>query len=180
MNTDPSIRRAEERDRKDIVDLFVTVNRELAPPGMEKEFETYIDLCLSQEIEPFLRYYDPALGNGLWVVVHEGALAGMYGLERVDIDVVELRRMYVGPDHRRQGMARLMLQHAEATAEQIGYRRMVLSTSELQQAALSMYRAQGFRFIREERAEDKSNKTIGGGIVRFHFDKKLGRGSDTP
>ena len=112
------------------------------------------------------------------MAVVKGKIAGMYGLERVDIDVVELRRMYVGPGHRRKGLARQMLEHAERTAENLGYRRMVLSTSELQQAALAMYRAEGFRLVREETAQDKSNKTIGGGIVRFHFDKKLAMDTD--
>lgn len=173
MTGEPKIRRAEERDAQAIADLFVTVNRGLAPPEMADAFEDYIALSLSQEIEPFLRYYDPALGNGLWVAVIDNEIAGMYGLERVDIDVVELRRMYVAAGHRRKGLAREMLRHAERTAASLGYVRMILSTSELQKAALELYRAEGFRLVREERAEDKSNKTIGGGVVRHHFDKKL-------
>jgi len=49
----------------------------------------------------------------------------------------------------------------------------VLSTSESQTEALARYRAAGYRETREEIAADASNKTIGGGIRRFHFAKAL-------
>ena len=168
-----AIRRAKEADGQAIAELFVTVNRELAPPDQEDDFEAYIELSLEQEITPFLDYYDPAVGNGLWVVRIDGELVGMYGLERVSIDDVELRRMYVAPEHRRKGLARTMLRHAEAKAAELGYVRMVLSTAEVQEAAIELYRAEGFRFVRREEAQARSNKTVGGGIVRLHFEKDL-------
>lgn len=167
------IRLAQEAEGGAIVDLFVTVNRELAPAELVEDFEAYIELSLKEEIRPFLDYYDPSVGNGLWVVLVDGEIAGMYGLERVGVDEVELRRMYVAPAHRRKGLARKMLQHAEEMAGLLGYTRMVLSTSEIQEAALELYRAEGFSFVRKEEAEARSNKTIGGGIVRYHFEKDL-------
>ncbi len=167
------IRRAEEADGAAIAELFIVVNRELAPPHLTDEFESYIELSLKQEIRPFLDYYDAAVGNGLWVVLASGELAGMYGLERVSIDDVELRRMYVAPSHRRKGLARTMLHHAEAQAADMGYRRMVLSTAEVQEAAIALYEAEGFGFVRREEAQERTNKTVGGGIVRLHFEKDL-------
>ena len=170
------IRPAREEDGEAIVELFVAVNREMAPREMREDFETYIELSLKEEIRPFLDYYDPAVGNGLWVAVVDGEMAGMYGLERVGVDEVELRRMYVAPAHRRKGLARKMLRHSEEMAELRGYTRMILSTSEIQEAALELYRAEGFTFVRKEEAQARSNKTIGGGIVRFHFEKNLSAG----
>jgi putative acetyltransferase len=49
----------------------------------------------------------------------------------------------------------------------------VLSTSELQPAALELYRRAGYRLVQEVVAEQASNKTLGGGIRRFHFEKDL-------
>jgi ribosomal protein S18 acetylase RimI-like enzyme len=54
-----------------------------------------------------------------------------------------------------------------------GYGRLVLSTSELQQAALAFYRAAGYRLVREETAVAETNKTVGAGLRRFHFDKAV-------
>jgi len=177
------IRRAEEGDGGAIADLFVTVNRELATPEKAQAFKDYIALSLRQEIEPFMSYYAVERGNGLWVALAGDQLAGMYGLERVSDVAVELRRMYVAPEFRRRGLARVMLRHAEDAARDLGYGLMVLSTSEIQEVALALYRAEGFRYVREERADAASNKTIGGGIVRHHFEKDLAGpalGTETP
>ena len=81
--------------------------------------------------------------------------------------------MYVQPSARRRGVARAMLAHAEAEARRAGYRRIVLSTSELQQAALAFYRGAGYEALGQERATAATNKTVGGGIRRFHFAKRL-------
>jgi len=48
-----------------------------------------------------------------------------------------------------------------------------LSTSELQHAALALYRQAGYFLLREEVAETASNKTVGGGIRRYYFAKTL-------
>jgi putative acetyltransferase len=50
---------------------------------------------------------------------------------------------------------------------------MDLSTSELQGDALSLYRSSGYQLVREEVAIAASNKTLGGGIRRYHFTKLL-------
>jgi hypothetical protein len=52
-------------------------------------------------------------------------------------------------------------------------RKLELSTSELQPAALELYRRTGYRQVREVVAEQTSNKTLGGGIRRYHFEKDL-------
>ena len=168
-----AIRRAEIRDAEAIVDLFVTVNRDLAPSDLADTFEAYIALCLEHEIRPYMDYYDPAVGNGLWIAEAEGEVVAMCGLERSSLDDVELRRMYVAPGRRRGGLARRLLRHAEETAAGEGYARMILSTAEFQTAAIALYESEGFRLVRREEAEEKSNKTIGGGIVRFHYEKDL-------
>jgi len=152
--------------------LFVRVNRLLAPPDMAAAFEAYIVRSLAEEIDDVAGYYG-ARNGGFWVAIEDGRLAGMFGLEPAGDGAMELRRMYVDPDLRRRGIALMLLDFAEREVKQRGCGRMVLSTSELQDAALSLYRASGYRQVREEIAEAASNKTLGGGIRRFHFEKLL-------
>ena len=52
-------------------------------------------------------------------------------------------------------------------------RKLELSTSELQPAALELYRHAGYRLLNEAVAEQASNKTLGGGIRRYYFEKML-------
>jgi putative acetyltransferase len=144
----------------------------LAPLGGGGAFEAYIGHSLTQEMGRIREYYGER-GGGFWVAVKSGKLAGMFGLERAAADAMELRRMYVDPLARRGGIGRTMLEFAEAECRRLGARRLELSTSELQPAALELYRHAGYRLVREEVAEQVSNKTVGGGIRRFHFEKAL-------
>jgi ribosomal protein S18 acetylase RimI-like enzyme len=73
---------------------------------------------------------------------------------------MELRRMYVDPLARRQGIARQMLQFAENECCRRRVKRLELSTAEIQQAALALYRNAGYRLVRVETAEALSNKTV--------------------
>lgn len=56
----------------------------------------------------------------------------------------ELKRVAVDTDMRRAGIASKLLNHALQFAKQQGYKRMVLSTSTIQQPAIAMYKKNGF------------------------------------
>jgi putative acetyltransferase len=66
-----------------------------------------------------------------------------------------------------------MLRFVEDECRRLNARVLELSTSELQPAALALYRREGYRLLREEIADQASNKTVGGGIRRYHFQKCL-------
>ena len=167
------IRPFEPNDASAVQDLFVRVNRELAPPQWREEFEQYIALSLREEIGRIAEYYDGTVGRSFWVAVDGGRLIGNYGLEPSGPGAFELRRMYVEPSLRRQGLARDMLAHAEQTCVKQGRSELVLSTSEIQTVAIALYRASGYQLVREEIAQSISNKTVGHGLRRFHFSKKI-------
>lgn len=153
--------------------LYIAVNRLLAPEHMKAAFEAYIVQSLAEEIDRIEDYYRERDGS-FWVAMDGARLRGMFGLERIAPDAMELRRMYVNPAARRQGIARRLLDFAETTCRIKGVARLELSTSELQEAALAFYRKAGYRLLREEVAEAASNKTLGGGIRRYYFEKLLG------
>jgi putative acetyltransferase len=159
-------------DHRAVRDLFIRVNRALAPPHLATAFASYVATSLAEEIDRIPAYY--AEHGGSFFVAYEGdALIGMFGLERDGRNAMELRRMYVAPEVRRRGIGRRLLAHAEMACREAGLRRLTLSTSELQPEALALYRASGFTLRREAIAEAQSNRTIGGGIRRFHFEKRL-------
>jgi GNAT superfamily N-acetyltransferase len=159
-------------DAAEVRDMFVNVNRLLAPPAMREAFEAYIARSLAEEMDRVHDYYSERSG-GFWVARRGEDLVGMFGLEAIPPDAMELRRMYVAPSARRGGIGRTMLLFAENEARRRGARRLELSTSELQPAAVALYRHTGYLLAREVVAEQASNKTIGGGIRRYHFEKPL-------
>lgn len=172
MHPEIVIRPYEDRDARPVRGLFVTVNRLLSPPDMRGAFEDYIARSLAEEMDRIPAYYDER-GGSFWVACQNDDIVGMFGLEPFNDHAYEVRRMYVSPAARRLGIASEMLRFAEDECRRRSIRRMALSTSELQPAAVALYQRAGYRLVRQVVAEQASNKTIGGGIRRFHFDKVL-------
>ena len=172
MGAELTIRPFSEHDAAQVRELFITVNRLLSPPHLRNAFEAYIERALREEIDRIPAYYSERDG-GFWVVVNGDKVVGTFGLERASDDAMELRRMYVDPSARRRGIARRMLQFAEDECRRRNVSRLELSTAEIQQAALTLYRHAGYRLVREEIVEGLSNKTVGSGILRYYLGKTL-------
>ncbi len=162
-------------DASAVEDLFIEVNRLLSPPDLRQAFDAYIERSLEEEMGRVSDYYAQHNGS-FWLAERHSQLVGMFGLEQYGDQDAELRRMYVSPQARRQGIAQSMLTFAEEKCRVDGVQNLHLSTSELQHAALALYRNCGFHLVREEMTDTASNKTIGGGIRRYHFIKALQAG----
>lgn len=173
METKIIIRAFAAEDAATVRDLFIRVNRLLAPPQLKEAFEGYIATSLTEEIDRIADYYAARHGS-FWVAVADDKIVGMFGLEQSDTPgTMELRRMYVDPDARRQGIGRQMLRFAEKECRRNRVRQLDVSTSALQDEALSLYRNAGYQLLREENVAAASNKTVGGGIRRYYFTKRL-------
>jgi putative acetyltransferase len=86
--------------------------------------------------------------HGTFLIVYRDGLAvGCGALRLLDAEAAELKRMYVSPQARGQGIGRRLLVALEAEARAFGVRRLVLETGIRQIAALALYQATGFRPI---------------------------------
>jgi GNAT superfamily N-acetyltransferase len=87
-------------------------------------------------------------GRGTFLVVYgDGSPVGCGALRLLDAETAELKRMYVSPLLRGQGLGRRLLAALEAEARALGVRRLVLETGVRQAAAIALYRATGFHSI---------------------------------
>ncbi|MEQ8806848.1 MAG: GNAT family N-acetyltransferase [Rhodospirillales bacterium] len=159
-------------DHARVRDIFINWNRHITQPGMEDLFESYIQLALDEEINCIPEYYGRS-GFGFWVAEIDGTVAGMVGLERLENGEVEVRRMYVAAEFRRRGIGRTLLAHAEDRARDMGYTRIVLSTSALQPQAKALYEVSGYDLEREEASTVQTKRTVGSGLTRYYFAKPL-------
>src|SRR3954454_2660763 len=71
----------------------------------------------------------------------------MGGVRRIDARTVEIKRMYVVPDHRGQGHARTVLACLEDLARALGAKRVVLETGMKQPEAMRLYETSGYQRI---------------------------------
>jgi putative acetyltransferase len=89
-----------------------------------------------------------APGRGAFLLVSRGgAPVGCGALRLLDAETAELKRMYVSPGERGNGIGRRLVAALEAEARALGVRRLVLETGLRQTAALALYRATGFQPI---------------------------------
>lgn len=153
--------------------LWKRINRELAPPAMAEEFEQYIQSIITDELVDIDKRFTPEFGSAFWVLIRCNKVVGCFGIERKDPEKCELRRMYLDKALRGGSLASWMLKSAEVAAHDFGYRTMMLSTAEIQYSAVRFYEKQGYRRVHVEIANDASIKTVGGGLKRFHYQKKL-------
>ena len=66
------------------------------------------------------------------------------GLRSVDTETVEIKRMYVVPEHRRRGRSREVLARLEDEARSMGARRVLLETGTKQPEAMRLYETSGY------------------------------------
>ena len=86
--------------------------------------------------------------GGAFVVLYDGdrAIAGG-GIKRLDDEACEIKRMYVVPDRRGEGLARRLLEELEAAAIRLGYAVARLDTGEHQPHAQHLYESAGYERI---------------------------------
>jgi GNAT superfamily N-acetyltransferase len=91
----------------------------------------------------------PPLGTFL-VAWLDGEAVGCGGLRPAptgEHGVAEIKRMYVTPVARGQGVSRALLAGLEGAAADLGYRRVILETGTRQQEAMALYESAGYEPI---------------------------------
>lgn len=125
------------------------------------------DLCF-QDFDRELReiqtqYQSPS--GGLILVQSSRLFVGCAGVRLFQDGIAELKRMYVRPAHRGQGLGRKLLQEALDLARELNYERIRLDTITTMTEAKHLYVAAGFYPIDEYRFNPV-------GAV-LYFEKKL-------
>ena len=81
------------------------------------------------------------------VIYADGKPVAGGGIKRDDDGVAEIKRMYVAPAARRQGLGRRLLEELEEKARELGYVRIRLDTGNRQPHAQAMYERAGYHPI---------------------------------
>jgi len=86
-------------------------------------------------------------GTAFFVACLDGQPIGCGAVRRIDGATAEIKRMYVSPAGRRQGIARRILLELERRAVGFGYRTIRLETGTGQPEAQRLYESLGYRRI---------------------------------
>jgi len=87
--------------------------------------------------------------DGVFLVIRDDARRAIAcgGIARFDATRAEVKRMYVLPEARGQGLGRRLLADLEEEARGLGYTALVLETGDRQPEALGLYASAGFERI---------------------------------
>ena len=98
----------------------------------------------SQSVEPS----ELAPPDGIWLVAYrDGHAVGCGGLQRLDAQTGEVRRIFLDKTERGRGTGRRLLVELEEHARRLGYRQVRLTTGDGQPEALGMFQSAGYQEI---------------------------------
>jgi GNAT superfamily N-acetyltransferase len=135
-----------EEDINDISELFYDNLCEIQPI-FEREFNVSlnVDDLLEKDIAKLNQFAAPSCG--LFLTKVEGKNAGCAGFRQNSQSTAEVKRMYVKPEFRRQGIGRVLLQAVIYETRKIGYSKLHLDTPYYAKEAQALYRSFGFQEI---------------------------------
>lgn len=144
-------RMARDRYRVTPNAMKITVDAEPFDSDDARRLVTALDEHLAsryspdQRFGPNLKPEHLASGLGTFVIARVGGRAiGCGAVRRLDEITVEVKRMYVEPALRGQGVAKEILGHLETAARAMGAHRLVLETGTYQAEAIGLYRRAGY------------------------------------
>jgi GNAT superfamily N-acetyltransferase len=107
------------------------------------EYYDAVDVVIREDRRAFLGFYFSD-GAGLWLAQRGQAVTGCIALRRLDNSAGEVKRLYVRPDSREQGIAGLLLDSLHEYARAVGYEWLYLDSKDDLAAALRFYERRGY------------------------------------
>lgn len=106
-------------------------------------FDTYLIDIDGDEKDFFAQYNQIYLQNVI-VCYDDGVAVGCGAVKEYDSQTAEIKRMFVHPDHRKKGVAMLVLQELENWAKALGLSFCILETSQKLENAIALYKKFGY------------------------------------
>ncbi len=95
----------------------------------------------------YAQYNKITMIKNVVVCYNDNTPVGCGAFKKFDDDKVEIKRMYVKPEFRGQGIAMKILSELEKWAAESGYSSTVLETGKRQPEAINLYKKAGYQII---------------------------------
>ncbi len=141
-----TIRQATDDDREVVRQLFSEYLWAVCPRCNREYGTTFDPDAMVPDDMAHLDVFAPPQGR-LLLACDEGEAAGMLCARTIAPRLGEVKRMYVRPAFRRNGVGRALVDAAVAEMRAQGYARLRLDSARFMNEAHSVYRAAGFREI---------------------------------
>ncbi len=130
-------------DFKDEIKALFTEYTDYLVEG-DSKFKDYLRIQkYNNEIENLEDKYGLPYGR-LYVAFYENQVAGCIALRKLNDTRCEMKRLYVKPEFRNSGIAKILIERVICDAKDIGYSSILLDTLPFLQTAIKMYKKLGF------------------------------------
>jgi len=130
-------------------DMGWIVHRHGALYSEEYGWDEHFEALVAQITSDFIKNFD-LKRERCWVVEREGEIVGSILLVKKSKTIGQLRLLLVEPGARGLGIGKRLIDECLRFARQSGYRKIILWTNDVLDAARHLYQAAGFKLVSEE------------------------------
>ncbi|SIS65792.1 Ribosomal protein S18 acetylase RimI [Zobellia uliginosa] len=115
--------------------------------GLVAQLDTYLSHTDGDEHDFYHQYNGIEHLNQVVIAYLDNTAVGCGAIKEFDTDSAEVKRMYVSPKTRGQGLATLLLKELEKWASELGYKSCILETGKRQPEAIALYTKNNYKTI---------------------------------
>jgi putative acetyltransferase len=115
---------------------------------------------IDKDLEDIAANYGARGGSFRVVVSPDGDIVGCGGLYPLGNGTAEIRKMYLLPNVRGQGLGRRLLEDLIDTAKSRRFQRVILETASVLKEAISLYRKRGFEPYQHEHPANRCDQAF--------------------